>query len=34
LEIEDGVICAYGVGRWCEDGVQAFADFGTETLKT
>jgi hypothetical protein len=29
MEIEDGVIWVYGVG---EDGVQAFTDFGIESL--
>jgi hypothetical protein len=31
MEIEDGVIWVYGVG---EDGIQAFTDFGIETLSS
>jgi hypothetical protein len=29
MDIEDGVICVYGVG---DDGVMAFTDFGIENL--
>jgi hypothetical protein len=29
MDVEDGVICVYGVG---DDGVMAFTDFGIETL--